>query len=197
MENINIKNIESIINSELNLELLDENEKNEYIQLLTYILIVEYILKDKSFKYQGIEIKNIKPSCMLFEYKYFKFFQTVYFHLLDLKIFENKSFLPSNFEVTSDIYEISGNDLNQNKFNFDELEIDLSKINKLKIEYSKIIEGIFNFHLLEGKTVWISEKRHMYKLKLDKSIMKMYIESKGCKCYLDTDLLKQNLYVLE
>ena len=53
MENVNIKNIESIINSELNLELLDENEKNEYIQLLTYILIVEYILKDKSFKYQG------------------------------------------------------------------------------------------------------------------------------------------------
>ena len=161
MENVNIKNIESIINSELNLELLDENEKNEYIQLLTYILIVEYILKDKSFKYQGIEIKNIKPSCMLFEYKYFKFFQTVYFHLLDLKIFENKSFLPSNFEVTSDIYEVSANDLNQNKFNFDELEIDLSKINKLKIEYSKIIEGIYEFHLLELKTDWISEKRHM------------------------------------
>lgn len=192
MENINIKNIESIINSELNLELLDENEKNEYIQLLTYILIVEYILKGKSFKYQGIEIKNINPSCMLFEYKYFKFFQTVYFHLLDLKIFENKSFLPSNFEVTSEIYT-----LDQNKFNFDELKIDLSKINKLKIEYSKIIEGIFNFHLLEGKTIWISEKRHMYKLKLDKLNMKIYIESKGCKCYLDTELLKRNLYVLE
>lgn len=192
MENINIKNIESIINSELNLELLDENEKNEYIQLLTYILIVEYILKGKSFKYQGIEIKNINPSCMLFEYKYFKFFQTVYFHLLDLKIFENKSFLPSNFEVTSEIYT-----LDQNKFNFDELKIDLSKINKLKIEYSKIIEGIFNFHLLEGKTIWISEKRHMYKLKLDKLNMKIYIESKGCKCYLDTELLKRNLHVLE
>lgn len=197
MENINIKNIESIINSELDIQLLDENEKNEYIQLLTYILIVEYILNGKSFKYQGLEIKNISPSCMLFEYKYFKFFQTVYFHLLDLKIFENKSFLPSNFEVTSEIYEVPTNALNQNKFNFDELEIDLSKINKLKIEYSKIIEGIFNFLSLEGKTVWISEKRHMYKLILDKSNMKIYIESKGCKCYLDTELLKRNLYVLE
>lgn len=184
MENLNIKNIVSIINSELDIQLL---EKNEYIQLLTYILIVEYILNGKSFKYQGIEIKNINPSCMLFEYKYFKFFQTVYFHLLDLKIFENKSFLPTGFEVTSEIY-----DLNQNKFNFEELEIDLSKINKLKIEYSKIIEGLFYLHSLEGKTIWISEKRHMYKLKLDKSNMKIYIESKGCKCYLDINSLKHN-----
>ena len=66
-----------------------------------------------------------------------------------------------------------------------------------EVKSVNFIEEIINNDLLEGKTVWISEKRHMYKLKLDKSIMKIYIESKGCKCYLDTDLLKQNLYVLE
>lgn len=179
---IDIENIKSVIKREI--PYLDDNEKNDYIRTLSYVLLVETIFQNKTLKFQGNLIKNIHPSCMLFNHMNFNFFQTVCFKLYNEGIIKNNNLIPDNFLVVSEIYKTNGE-----KFDFSNIKFDEKSLNLILNNYHKLITNLLDSsvsNLLNyvGKYVFIPSKRHRYQVHLDYSLMKLYILTKNGREYL-------------
>lgn len=182
---IDIENIKSVIKREI--PYLDDNEKNDYIRTLSYVLLVETIFQNKTLKFQGNLIKNIHPSCMLFNHMNFNFFQTVCFKLYNEGIIKNNNLIPDNFLLVSEIYKTNGEKFDFSNIKFDEKSLNL--IFQILNNYHKLISNLLDSSVCNllnyvGKYVFIPSKRHRYQVHLDYSLMKLYILTKNGREYL-------------